>query len=166
MASGKKADVCLAHLREHPCHECSDLVGYTEERQMRGYMAQHGGANARQMGGAHYKSEYQHWDWVAESNQDYFTGHATKYLSRNRKKGMQKVDLEKCIHYIDKLQELTGGIVVGRKPQNREEQLDLLMKFAMANDLRAEEIGGCWAIVTGEFDLARERVNAILNSLT
>ena len=38
-------------------------------------------ANKKQIGGEHYKSEYQHWDWVAETNQGYLMGCATKYIN-------------------------------------------------------------------------------------
>lgn len=64
-------------------------------------------ANARQVGGDHYKtaSNIQHWDLVEDHGLGYLEGCATKYLSRWRKKnGVQ--DLEKALHYTDKLLEL------------------------------------------------------------
>lgn len=58
-------------------------------------------ANDRQVGGDHYKSEYQHWDFVPDVGVNYLLGTASKYVTRWRKKnGIQ--DLEKAIHYIDK----------------------------------------------------------------
>lgn len=61
-------------------------------------------ANDRQVGGAHYKDAgFQHWDWAADNfGAGYFLGNITKYATRWRKKnGVQ--DLEKALHYADKL---------------------------------------------------------------
>lgn len=70
------------------------------------------GANDRQVGGNHYKTEGpQHWDMVAGFGLDYFQGQITKYLFRWRKKnGLE--DLEKAKHYLEKYIELakTDGI--------------------------------------------------------
>jgi hypothetical protein len=59
--------------------------------------------NEKQIGGDHYQSEYQHWDFVAELlGGRYLEGCITKYVSRWRKKnGVQ--DLEKAQHYLEKL---------------------------------------------------------------
>ena len=62
-------------------------------------------ANERQPGGDHYKSEYEHWDFIEEHGIGYLEAATTKYISRWRKKGGQ-LDLEKALHYIDKLIEL------------------------------------------------------------
>lgn len=61
--------------------------------------------NARQVGGAHYKTMiYQHWDWVTDIGLPYLLGCATKYICRWRQKnGVQ--DLEKAIHYLEKAKE-------------------------------------------------------------
>lgn len=61
--------------------------------------------NARQVGGDHYASEYQHWDFVCDTNMHYLLGCATKYVSRWRKKG-GKEDLKKAIHYLEKYMEV------------------------------------------------------------
>ena len=63
-------------------------------------------ANKRQVGGSHYASAYQHWDFAAELfGPGYFKGQATKYVMRARKKnGIQ--DLEKALHFLDKLAEV------------------------------------------------------------
>src|SRR5579863_6307000 len=62
--------------------------------------------NDTQVGGTHYHSEenpqYQHWDYVIETNLDYFTATATKYVVRYSKKGGVQ-DLQKAKHYIQKL---------------------------------------------------------------
>ena len=62
-------------------------------------------ANNRQVGGLHYKAQYQHWDFVRLClDGRYLEGCLTKYVSRWRKKnGLQ--DLEKALHYTEKLME-------------------------------------------------------------
>lgn len=62
-------------------------------------------ANDRQVGGSHYKSNLQHWDWVASNDLDYFQGQITKYVARWKlKNGLQ--DLYKARHFLDKYIEL------------------------------------------------------------
>ena len=59
-------------------------------------------ANDRQVGGLHYKKqEYQHWDFVCDTNLRYLIACASKYVSRWRgKNGLE--DLRKSIHYLEK----------------------------------------------------------------
>lgn len=65
-------------------------------------------ANDRQVGGSHYRSPIQHWDYVWANNLDYFQGQITKYVTRWREKnGLQ--DLLKARHFLDKYIELVGG---------------------------------------------------------
>jgi hypothetical protein len=63
-------------------------------------------ANEKQVGGTHYAGKTQHWDYVARALRGrYFEGNITKYVARHRKKnGLQ--DLEKALHYLDKLTEM------------------------------------------------------------
>lgn len=63
-------------------------------------------ANETQVGGDHYRTAFQHWDFMAESfGAAWFKGSITKYVSRHRKKnGLQ--DLQKARHYLVKLIEL------------------------------------------------------------
>ena len=61
-------------------------------------------ANERQIGGDHYKTEYEHWDLVLATGMGYLEGCATKYVARWRKKG-GVADLDKALHYVEKLQE-------------------------------------------------------------
>lgn len=79
-------------------------------------------ANEHQVGGDHYKAAYQHWDLVVDNNIPYLESQCTKYLSRWRKKtGAQ--DVQKAIHYLEKLQEgwkagkpyRTGALRVSRQ---------------------------------------------------
>ncbi len=68
--------------------------------------------NDIQIGGSHYKSTMQHWDFVEMHGLGYIEGNATKYLTRWKKKNGVE-DLEKALHYIDKLISLAEEI--GRK---------------------------------------------------
>lgn len=62
-------------------------------------------ANLRQVGGSHYRSEIQHWDYVWVNKLDYFQGQITKYVTRWRSKN-GLADLEKARHFLDKYIEL------------------------------------------------------------
>ncbi len=70
------------------------------------------GANARQVGGDHYAAPVQHWDFVLAAQLDYLAGCATKYVVRHRKKKGAE-DLEKAVHYVEKLIEAqsTPGVL-------------------------------------------------------
>jgi len=63
-------------------------------------------ANARQVGGDHYKDQpIQPWDYIAANELGFFEGNIVKYVSRwQLKDGV--ADLEKARHYLDKLIEL------------------------------------------------------------
>ncbi len=69
-------------------------------------------ANDNQVAGTHYKLDSkgeQHWDRVYRLyGRGYFVGCATKYLERYHLKN-GKQDLEKAIHFIEKLMELEYG---------------------------------------------------------
>lgn len=58
-------------------------------------------ANQRQVGGRHYQSAIQHWDYAATHNFDYFQGQITKYVTRWKQKG-GIADLEKAQHFLQK----------------------------------------------------------------
>ena len=62
-------------------------------------------ANDKQIGGSHYKSNSECWDYIIDNNLGYLEGTAIKYLTRWRKKnGIE--DLRKAIHFIEKLIEV------------------------------------------------------------
>lgn len=62
-------------------------------------------ANDMQIGGAHYKSQIQHWDYVVANQLDYFQAQITKYVTRWKKKGGVQ-DLLKARHFLDKYIEI------------------------------------------------------------
>lgn len=91
--------------------------------------------NQRQVGGDHYKAEYQHWDFVERNGLGYLEGCATKYVSRWRKKnGVQ--DLEKSLHYVEKLIEMHSD--GERQPRGRASVEDV-RRFVVANKLNPDE---------------------------
>ena len=96
-------------------------------------------ANSKQIGGSHYADggEVQHWDFIAQNGLSYLVGCATKYVTRHRKKH-GKQDLEKALHYIEKLQELYAQGLV--KPDAHAWPLAITVpEFARANGLSEAE---------------------------
>jgi len=59
------------------------------------------GANDTQVGGTHYRSPIQHWDYVIANDLDYFQAMITRYVGRWKKKDGLK-DLYKARHFLDK----------------------------------------------------------------
>jgi hypothetical protein len=59
-------------------------------------------ANAVQVGGDHYKTEIQPWDFIIANDLGYLEGNIIKYVSRYKKKGGM-ADLHKAQHYLQKL---------------------------------------------------------------
>ena len=59
-------------------------------------------ANDRQVGGNHYKAEFEHWDFVLMHKMPYMEAQIFKYVLRWREKdGVE--DLEKAKHFLEKL---------------------------------------------------------------
>ncbi len=109
-------------------------------------------ANTRQVGGVHYRSEYQHWDFIEDWGIGYLEGCASKYITRWRlKSGVQ--DVEKAIHYIEKLIERATAQappgassrassirkIIPRKARGGAPSLEI-MSFCNANGLSSLEI--------------------------
>ena len=90
-----------------------------------------GEAGTGQVGGDHYASEYHHWDFIEANGIGYLEAAATKYVCRWRAKG-GRMDLEKAVHYVEKLEELHGA--GKRLPRGCAPVYDVL-NFAMANGL-------------------------------
>jgi len=61
-------------------------------------------ANEKQVGGNHYKTAIQLWDFVLANNIGFLEGNAIKYIVRHKQKnGIE--DINKAIHYLEKLKE-------------------------------------------------------------
>lgn len=72
-------------------------------------------ANCRQVGGNHYKSDIQHWDFVVANELDYFQGQITKYVTRwKSKNGI--ADLEKAKHFLEKYLEVETNKLRAKTP--------------------------------------------------
>lgn len=77
--------------------------------------------NNIQIGGDHYKREYQHWDLVCDLKLHYLLGCSTKYISRwQEKNGVE--DLRKSIHYISKFEDRV--VRVEKYSRKQSENLD------------------------------------------
>lgn len=96
--------------------------------------------NSIQHGGTHYRTGYQHWDWIVDIGYgwQYYCGAATKYLIRHKKKnGME--DLKKAKHFAQKLQSLVaeGRVMLPKKFSKRAERKlfdDNIEKWFHEND--------------------------------
>lgn len=120
-------------------------------------------ANARQVGGQHYKGGYEHWDFVAHLGLNYWQGNATKYVTRAFKKN-GKQDLEKALHYVDKCAELeTAGLVDCN--EYLEAMGGTLFKFCTINDLTMAQAQAIYGICRAEWEAARHSIRNMINSL-
>lgn len=118
--------------------------------------------NAHQIGGEHYRSELQHWDFVELNGIGYLEGCATKYLTRWRKKG-GLLDLKKAKHYIEKLMSLPD-----RKDRTYDKLKVDVQDFCKANNVaeteaRVIDLLVCWedrgqlVLALGWIDIIIER---------
>src|SRR6516164_7704555 len=103
-------------------------------------------ANEHQVGGKHYKTEYEHWDLVLCIPMGYLEGNTTKYVSRARKKGGLQ-DYYKARHYLDKMIECYW-LMVHPCDEIEETILQEVNKFARANNLTLGEEAYILAICT------------------
>lgn len=108
-------------------------------------------ANDRQVGGKHYQQEYQHWDFVIDTNMHYLYGCATKYIHRwKTKNGIQ--DLMKAIHYIDKAEE--------HSIQFPQKVMPWIERFT--RDMPSEESMVIVDLYIGHFEQARKRIATLI----
>ena len=118
--------------------------------------------NEIQIGGKHYKREYQHWDLVCDLNLHYLLGCSTKYVSRwQEKNGLE--DLRKSLHYIAKFEDRA---ILDRSlcfEEYTPEQVSLLGVFC--NQLN--EVDGIIIklICSGNFDEAVKLINELIKEV-
>lgn len=131
-------------------------------------------ANDRQVGGSHYqKGKVQHWDLVALTRTSYLEGNATKYLSRWREKnGLQ--DLQKALHYVDKILELAVNVGYHNRSAFRSVDLparvaadDIYRAFITDHNFSYEERSALSAIFTWmnpkDLEVARAAILGLMN---
>lgn len=114
-------------------------------------------ANQMQVGGNHYQSDYQHWDWAINIQLGYLESAATKYVTRWRgKNGVQ--DVEKAIHYLIKTKEAWAD---GRYPNRSffgdkaymEEAQKQTRRWLDANGIVGLEAEFMWAAASWQNDV-------------
>jgi hypothetical protein len=125
--------------------------------------------NSRQVGGNHYKSNSQHWDFADTRWPGYLEATATKYIIRARRKGNLQQDLEKAVHYLEKLVErIAGGY---RQPLHDDcpwanAHLPCpIEKLAKDNDLTIEETSAIGMICSWETVERVEEVIGIIKGI-
>jgi hypothetical protein len=119
-------------------------------------------ANETQVGGSHYRAEYQHWDFVADLELDYFQACASKYVTRWRKKnGLE--DLHKAPHYMQKRQELDKPRKIVRARPITNFEMEAILRLAMANGLDAFDAWCLVPIVARDWDKAIKRLHLLID---
>lgn len=115
-------------------------------------------ANEKQIGGKHYQSRYQHWDFVRDFNLDYFEGNATKYLTR--RKGERRQDLQKAMHYLEKRYEM--ALDKRRNLLSGEQQLNL-ESYVLANNMTYREYLALLAICKEDYPVAMDHLRFLID---
>jgi Protein of unknwon function (DUF3310) len=88
-------------------HADLERIGVALQRE-RGHTGAMGSkANDYQIGGGHYRTRIQHWDYVLANKIPYLEAMVIKYLTRWRKKNGAE-DVKKAYHFILKLAEAEG----------------------------------------------------------
>ena len=106
-------------------------------------------ADDKQIGGDHYKVQYQHWDFIRDVGFDYMEAQVAKYITRwRRKNGVQ--DLEKALHFAEKMFE------------ERTKAYGTLTEYADSNNLNPEERGLLMHLVSGDLHTLREMLKVII----
>lgn len=112
--------------------------------------------NDIQIGGNHYKIEYQHWDFVCDTNLHYLLGCATKYIARyEEKNGVE--DLRKAIHYISKAE------FEDIWPENININITHVMRFV--EQLQGPSSIIIQSICLGHYDEANTIITELINKI-
>lgn len=115
-------------------------------------------ANARQVGGSHYKgADYQHWDWVHDVRLGYHAGHASKYIDRWRRHPKGAENLEKALHYYDKAMELG---IQGSSTTNRAAKF---WRYVVGREHTLQDAEILWYIMEGNWQAAAEATHVLLS---
>lgn len=80
------------------------------QRELDRAVQREAGANRAQVGGDHYKTPIEHWDYVLANDIPYLEAQIIKYVTRHRRKNGVE-DLRKAEHFLQKLLEVeTSGM--------------------------------------------------------
>jgi hypothetical protein len=128
-------------------------------------------ANEIQYGGEHYRTEYQHWDFLIDLGYgpSYFIGCATKYLSRYLKKnGLE--DLNKAKHFVQKLYEALDADPrsVAMELTNKlstTHRIELFKMFNEANHLTDKQRSAIGGIISAKSKEDLAAVMVIINDM-
>lgn len=120
-------------------------------------------ANDRQVAGSHYAGEYQHWDWVFDTFQNYHEARATAYVARYKNKnGLQ--DLQKGLHFIDKCMELYGN-TRERERRHHKDLKYITGDFCAKANLEGDHYLFMLSMVYGHYKQARSLIGALILDL-
>jgi hypothetical protein len=115
-------------------------------------------ANARQIGGSHYGGgEYQYWDFAHDVGMGYLMGHAGKYMRYRKKHGL--ADLEKCLHFIDKCEEVGVDALV-----MTETRMRAFERYISENDVTVAEGTVIRCLMLAQWKAARLTVKSLIES--
>ena len=107
-------------------------------------------ANDRQVGGSHYRSGYQHWDFVHDVGMNYLEAQVAKYITRHRNKGGLE-DVKKALHFCEKLQAVQANALK-----------EILREYVVTNDLTEEESWVILCLIKGNYAAAGEYLRGII----
>ena len=146
--------------REGNCVICGQALGYCEHTED---LRDAPRANDIQHGGDHYKgAEFQHWDLIARNGIGYLEGVASKYPTRWRRKNGAE-DVQKAIHYVDKILELIDDC--GYRPSGVAPEEDLVRFFTQNGVTDVHERGAIRMLCTWSHRLHLEAARKDLTDL-
>jgi hypothetical protein len=103
LGHGEKMDIAVCRCSQATFKAAMDPIPVADKVRY-GHTKGAAKANEYQVGGNHYKSEIQHWDYVLANEIPYLEAMVIKYLTRWRKKDGVK-DVLKAYHFMLKLAE-------------------------------------------------------------
>lgn len=120
--------------------------------------------NDYQVGGSHYKSTYQPWDFTIDVfGSDFFLGSANKYLTRWKRKGGVE-DLNKARHYLDKFRLTTPSL--GWPWQTPTGATALLAHYVACNDIGLMEEAILKSMMKGQIGTAISQLDRLIHHET
>jgi hypothetical protein len=97
--------------------------------------------NGRQVGGSHYQVSPQPWDFIEDNRLSFLEGCVVKYVTRCRRKGTHKQDLEKAAHFVEKIlsRHLDKGLLAKFFRLFHYQSKDASVAYCEAHDLVGRE---------------------------